>query len=206
MAAVKTAVVTQTEILDSPYNKPTTLPPPPPRDPILGSHKDGSVEDSGRRPAFRLEEHPIDQIRPIKVGVIGGGLSGITAGILLPAKLPGLDLRIYDKNADLVRYLPTLLFFWRLFWGLLIGLGRAGRGMRIRTPGCDVISQRMSTSRTLSRIPAGRRSLPRAMRSGITGRGLRGSMMCISMCGHSSRWSAPSGLRRRGSGGLLCEI
>ncbi|OJI99721.1 hypothetical protein ASPVEDRAFT_188041 [Aspergillus versicolor CBS 583.65] len=101
MAAVKTAVVTQTEILDSPYNKPTTLPPPPPRDPILGSHKDGSVEDSASRPAFRLEEHPIDQVRPIKVGVIGGGLSGITAGILLPAKLPGLDLRIYDKNADL---------------------------------------------------------------------------------------------------------
>ncbi|KAL3489545.1 hypothetical protein BJX62DRAFT_238945 [Aspergillus germanicus] len=52
------------------------------------------------RPAFQLEEHPIDQVRPIKVGVIGAGLSGITAGVLLPAKLPGLDLRIYDKNAD----------------------------------------------------------------------------------------------------------
>ncbi|KAL4733923.1 hypothetical protein BDV11DRAFT_213295 [Aspergillus similis] len=56
---------------------------------------------STARPAFQIEEHPIDQVRPIKVGVIGGGLSGITAGILLPAKLPGLDLRIYDKNADL---------------------------------------------------------------------------------------------------------
>jgi hypothetical protein len=54
------------------------------------------------RPAFQLEEHPIDQVRPIKVGVIGAGLSGITAGVLLPAKLPGLDLRIYDKNADVV--------------------------------------------------------------------------------------------------------
>ncbi|KAL2843422.1 hypothetical protein BJX68DRAFT_278038 [Aspergillus pseudodeflectus] len=53
-----------------------------------------------QRPAFQLEEHPIDQVRPIKVGVIGAGLSGITAGVLLPAKLPGLDLRIYDKNAD----------------------------------------------------------------------------------------------------------
>lgn len=52
---------------------------------------------------FELEEHPVDQVRPIKVGIIGAGLSGITAGILLPAKLPGLDLRIWDKNADVVR-------------------------------------------------------------------------------------------------------
>jgi ribulose 1,5-bisphosphate synthetase/thiazole synthase len=52
------------------------------------------------KPAFELEEHPIDEVRQIKVGVIGAGLSGITAGVLLPAKLPGLDLRIYDKNAD----------------------------------------------------------------------------------------------------------
>jgi hypothetical protein len=60
------------------------------------------------RPAFQLEEHPIDQVRPIKVGVIGAGLSGITAGVLLPAKLPGLDLRIYDKNADVVCPSPSL--------------------------------------------------------------------------------------------------
>ncbi|KAL4782878.1 hypothetical protein BJX76DRAFT_368795 [Aspergillus varians] len=53
------------------------------------------------QPAFQIEEHPIDQVRPIKVGIIGAGLSGISAGVLLPAKLPGLDLRIYDKNADL---------------------------------------------------------------------------------------------------------
>ncbi|KAL4809852.1 hypothetical protein BDV18DRAFT_156233 [Aspergillus unguis] len=59
------------------------------------------VKPQASRPAFQIEEHPIDQVRPIKVGVIGAGLSGITAGVLLPIKLPGLDLRIYDKNADL---------------------------------------------------------------------------------------------------------
>ncbi|KAJ0413460.1 hypothetical protein BJY00DRAFT_319762 [Aspergillus carlsbadensis] len=59
-----------------------------------------TTEEVKQRPAFQLEEHPIDQVRAIKVGVIGAGLSGITAGVLLPAKLPGLDLRIYDKNAD----------------------------------------------------------------------------------------------------------
>jgi hypothetical protein len=52
------------------------------------------------RPTFEIEEHPIDEVRPIKVGVIGAGISGVTAGVLLPAKVPGLDLRIYDKNAD----------------------------------------------------------------------------------------------------------
>lgn len=60
--------------------------------------------ESGRstKSQFQLEEHPIDVVRPIKVGIIGAGIAGITAGVLLPAKLPGLDLRIYDKNADVV--------------------------------------------------------------------------------------------------------
>lgn len=58
--------------------------------------------DDLQRPAFEIEEHPIDQVRPIKVGVIGAGLAGITAGILFPAKVPGVDLRIYEKNADVV--------------------------------------------------------------------------------------------------------
>jgi hypothetical protein len=60
---------------------------------------------------FELEEHPVDVVRPIKVGVIGAGLAGITAGVLLPAKLPGLDLRIYDKNADVVCYCQSICCF-----------------------------------------------------------------------------------------------
>ncbi|KAL1981042.1 hypothetical protein VTN96DRAFT_3151 [Rasamsonia emersonii] len=52
------------------------------------------------KPRFEIEEHPIDQVRDIKVGVIGAGLAGVTAAVLLPAKLPGLDLRVYEKNPD----------------------------------------------------------------------------------------------------------
>lgn len=46
--------------------------------------------------------HSIDEVRPLRVAVIGAGLSGINAGILLPAKLPGADLVIFEKNIDVV--------------------------------------------------------------------------------------------------------
>ena len=51
---------------------------------------------------FQIEEHHIDEQPSIDVAVIGAGLSGITAGILLPAKVPGVKLKIYEKNADVV--------------------------------------------------------------------------------------------------------
>jgi len=72
---------------------------------------------SGISTKLELEDHPIDIKPHLKVGVVlrcqiveltplaqvavvGAGLSGITAGILLPAKVPGIDLTIFDKNAD----------------------------------------------------------------------------------------------------------
>lgn len=75
---------TATEVISSPQEEPAT------------------EKQASTRPRFELEEHPVDQVRDIKVGVIGAGLSGVIAGVLLPAKVPGLDLRIYDKNPDVV--------------------------------------------------------------------------------------------------------
>jgi hypothetical protein len=46
--------------------------------------------------------HCIDHVRELKVAVIGAGLSGINAGILLPAKVPGIKLTIFEKNHDVV--------------------------------------------------------------------------------------------------------
>ena len=52
---------------------------------------------------LRLDgSHFIDQVRPLKVAVIGAGLAGINAGILLPAKVPGIKLTIFEKNSDVV--------------------------------------------------------------------------------------------------------
>jgi L-2-hydroxyglutarate oxidase LhgO len=36
--------------------------------------------------------------------VIGAGLAGITAGALLPAKVPGIQLTIFEKNPEVVCY------------------------------------------------------------------------------------------------------
>lgn len=66
-------------------------------------------------PKSRLEllEHFIDEPRPLRVAVIGGGLAGILAGILLPPKVPGIKLTIYEKNNDLVSRFA--LPFWFVF-------------------------------------------------------------------------------------------
>lgn len=51
-----------------------------------------------------LEDRFIDEPRALRVAVIGGGLAGILAGILFPAKVPRIELVIYEKNSDLVSY------------------------------------------------------------------------------------------------------
>ncbi|KAM0385070.1 hypothetical protein ACHAO7_011624 [Fusarium culmorum] len=47
-----------------------------------------------------LLDRYIDEPRQLRVAIIGGGLSGILAGVLLPEKVPGIQLTIYDKNYD----------------------------------------------------------------------------------------------------------
>ncbi|OCL01577.1 FAD/NAD(P)-binding domain-containing protein [Glonium stellatum] len=45
-------------------------------------------------------QHCIDDVRELRVAVVGAGLAGITAGILLPAKVPRINLTIFEKNSD----------------------------------------------------------------------------------------------------------
>ncbi|KAH7125975.1 hypothetical protein EDB81DRAFT_872177 [Dactylonectria macrodidyma] len=75
---------------------------------LLNDHELGRLEDGAKKqilrtvlPALELEDHPIDEHPPIRVVVVGAGISGIIAGILLPAKVPGLDLVIYERNDDI---------------------------------------------------------------------------------------------------------
>ncbi|RAH69419.1 flavin-containing monooxygenase [Aspergillus aculeatinus CBS 121060] len=68
--------------------------------PVVVDKEITPVEAATTRPRFSIEDHPGDQPRGIRVGIVGAGLSGITAGILLPSKVPGIDLTILEKNAD----------------------------------------------------------------------------------------------------------
>ena len=47
---------------------------------------------------FTINDEPIENLRPLKVRVIGAGFSGIYLGIRIPQKLRNVDLQIYDKN------------------------------------------------------------------------------------------------------------
>lgn len=50
---------------------------------------------------FDFPTRPVDSPRPMKVVVIGAGMSGIIAGIFFPRAIENLTLTIYEKNADL---------------------------------------------------------------------------------------------------------
>ncbi len=69
----------------------------------VGDADRAALSSSSTQPTLELIDRYIDEPRPLRVAVVGGGLSGITAGILLPAKVPGIQLTIYEKNKDLVR-------------------------------------------------------------------------------------------------------
>ena len=53
-------------------------------------------------PPLELEDHPIEEGRRLRVVVVGAGISGITSAVLLPAKVPNIDLIIYEHNPDVV--------------------------------------------------------------------------------------------------------
>lgn len=48
---------------------------------------------------LQLEDHPIENFRPLKIIVIGAGYSGIYQGIRIPERIRNFELVIYEKNA-----------------------------------------------------------------------------------------------------------
>lgn len=75
---------------------------PSTQDQNVSAHVESTLESTYPYPTdFKIREYPVDHHRELKVAVIGGGLSGITAGILLPKKVPNINLTILEKNSDL---------------------------------------------------------------------------------------------------------
>ena len=56
---------------------------------------------------FQCEEHSIDNLRPIRVIVIGAGPCGIISAIRLCQRIKNISIQIYDKNGEFRRYMVS---------------------------------------------------------------------------------------------------
>jgi len=49
--------------------------------------------------AFAIKDATVENMRPIRVVVVGAGFSGILAAIRIPERLRNVELVVYEKNA-----------------------------------------------------------------------------------------------------------
>ncbi|OAQ61269.1 flavin-binding monooxygenase [Pochonia chlamydosporia 170] len=85
---------------DQPYLNGSAKEPPVSLQANNGLLSEDKPKHSYDLPPLSLIDRSIDEPRPLRVAVIGGGLAGILAGVLLPAKVPGIDLTIIEKNRN----------------------------------------------------------------------------------------------------------
>lgn len=48
-----------------------------------------------------IEDRSVDEFRPVRVVVIGSGVSGILTSIKFRQRIPNLDICVYEKNEDI---------------------------------------------------------------------------------------------------------
>jgi hypothetical protein len=63
-----------------------------------GLHINGTTNGTSKH-SFKLNDATVENLRPLKVIVIGAGYSGIYCGIRIPERLRNVELVIYEKNA-----------------------------------------------------------------------------------------------------------
>jgi hypothetical protein len=103
------------------------------------------------RVADDLIDRSIDQPPRLRVAVIGAGLAGVQAGVLLPAKVPNIELVIFEKNAGVVCNLPLVAD--NKFKCPCSHLDyREELGLKTFIQACAVTSLHMSTSRHMSQM------------------------------------------------------
>lgn len=138
----------------------------------------GSAAPQAQKQTAPLElvDRYIDEPRPLKVAVIGGGLAGILAGVLLPAKVPGVQLTIYEKNKDFVSWLRFAFHCLEAHPSY-----REEHGSRTFIPVSAVTYRLMFINRLLSPKRIGPTSLHLGTKFGTTGSLSLKSTMCTSM-------------------------
>lgn len=148
----------------------------PAKDPATNKSGSSGAPVDYPKSRISLTERFIDEPRPLRVAVIGGGIAGILAGILLPAKVPRIDLVIYEKSRDVVSQPDQIT-------DAASNRPREVRGLRMCTQGCDVISLLTCINPHLLPILNGPNNLPLAPKSGSTGRVLLVDMMFMKSLG-----------------------
>jgi hypothetical protein len=58
-------------------------------------HHQHSDSSSG---GFSIKDAPVENLRPLRVVVVGAGFSGILAAIRIPERLRNVELVVYEKN------------------------------------------------------------------------------------------------------------
>ncbi|KAJ5754168.1 uncharacterized protein N7511_008321 [Penicillium nucicola] len=58
-------------------------------------------QTTSQAPEWVVQNRSIDEARPLRVVVIGAGISGIIACIRFTQRIPNLELCVYEKNADI---------------------------------------------------------------------------------------------------------
>jgi len=149
-------------------------------------------------PPLVLEEHPIDTVPRIKVVVIGAGIAGINAGILLPRKVPDIDLVILERHADLV----GLGFYCTVhpFKNPMLIPHRVEPGIPTSTQASNATSHPTSTRAPLHRKPPGPRITHLVLRSRHTGRRSLRSTTLRNTYNTTLPSHVPIGLKRRQNG------
>ena len=104
--------------------------------------------------------------------MIGAGISGITAGVLLPIKVPGIQLTIFDKNRDVVR---TRHPAQNLVKPSLTQRYRAAHGSKISIQVSGATFLLIATSRHIRPTSIGPKNTHKATKSETTGSPWRGS-------------------------------
>lgn len=108
--------------------------------------------------------------------MIGAGISGITAGVLLPIKVPGIQLTIFDKNSDVVR---TRHPAQNLVKSSLIQDYRAAHGSKTSIQVFGATFLLIATSRHIRPTSIGPKNTRKATKSETTGSPWRGSLTSI---------------------------
>ena len=70
-----------------------------PEDTPLVATNGNSHDGSNGVASFKLQDAPVENLRPMRVIVIGAGYSGIYHAIRIPERLRNVELVVYDKNA-----------------------------------------------------------------------------------------------------------